>query len=213
MPDLTTLAAEKIYLGIASGDTSQDALLASLISAASQAFLNAIGRPLDFAAANYTERFCVAMPCKIYLNHWPVNSIASVTLNEVALPVWDSNNPSVTGYIFDATPPSENKTGLLIHGDCWPGSYWDRQMWKQNAVVIYNAGYSTIPDDVAEAVREWVGIRRGVAQIQSVTQTNESVTLGDYSQGAGNSSSSASYSNSAPDSVQLIMDLYKKPRI
>src|SRR6185312_3694890 len=129
MPDLATLASVKLYLGIT--DSSSDALLGQLITAASQEFLNEIGRPLDFAAANYTERFCAWTTCKIYPKHYPINSVASVTLDGVALPVWDPNNPGITGYVFDSTEYDENKASILIRASCWPDSNYSwRSDWR-----------------------------------------------------------------------------------
>lgn len=221
MPDLATLPSVKLYLGIATLDTSQDALLGSLITAVSQEFLNEIGRPLDFAAAAYTERFCAWTTCKLFLKHYPVNSITSVTLDGVAVPVWDLNNPGTTGYVFDSAEAPENRTSIIIRASCWPcnnniswRSDW-RWSWTQNAVVVYNGGYSTIPEAVAQAIREWVALKRGVSQVQSSTQTNQSVTLGDYSQGAssGSSSSSAVSSYSMPDSIQTVIDQYTRTRV
>jgi hypothetical protein len=220
MPDLATLASVKTYLGIATLDTSQDALLSALITAVSQEFLNEIGRPLDFAAAAYTERFCVWSTCKIFLKHYPVNSITSVTLDGVAVPVWDPNNPGTTGYVFDAADAPENKTSIIIRASCWPTNVYSwrpdwRWSWTQNAVVVYNGGYTTVPEAVAQAIREWVAMKRGVSQIQSVTQTNQSVTLGDYQQGAGSSSSSASSSASysMPANIQTVIDQYTRTQV
>jgi hypothetical protein len=158
MPDLATLASVKLYLGIATLDTSQDALLSSLITASSQEFLNEIGRPLDFAAADYVERFCAWTTCKVYPKHYPINSVASVTLDGVALPVWDPLNPGITGYVFDATEYPENKASILIRASCWPSStYYSwrndwRWNWVQNVVLTYNAGYTAIPPAVSQAV-------------------------------------------------------------
>ena len=56
-------------------------------------------------------------------------------------------------------------------------------------VVEYNGGYSaaftgagSIPQDIQQAIIEWVALKRGQSQLQTVNQSATGFNIGDYSQ-------------------------------
>src|SRR4051812_43685815 len=112
MPNLCTVASVKAYLGITS--TAEDALLATLVAAASQAFINDIKRP-DFApSAAFTEYLEGNDRCFIYLWHYPVNTITSLIVNGTTIPEWSDSTPDTLGYVFDATIPPEDRMKIWL---------------------------------------------------------------------------------------------------
>lgn len=217
MPNLCSLASVKTYLGISG--TTEDTNLTALISAASQGFMNQIKRP-DFApTADYTDFLCGNGRSWIFLNHYPAISITSLTMNGTVIPQWDDSTPDTLGWFFDDTLPPENRLKLRLRGNgaCFPLPRWEDYRGIQ---VVYNAGYSTdgdpaIPDDVAQAVREWVAYLRNASQIQAQNPATTSVALGDYTESAGRVlSESLAYLESAlPSTVLGVIENYTKPQI
>lgn len=159
MPDLCVLADVKQWLGIT--DSSSDSLLSRLISAVSADFLNEIKRPELTPAADYTDTIFRAEDLRahehmadgynyyrrarqeIWLRRYPVNSIASVTVNgnvisEVTDPTTDS------GWWFDATRQPEDRQKVFLIGHWYPvfAIPWT---WMPNVVVGYNGGYANVP--------------------------------------------------------------------
>jgi hypothetical protein len=215
MPNLCTLGAVKTYLGIA--DTSQDAQLTALIAAASQDFMNQTNRP-DFAPpTDYVDYLVGNDSYKIFANHYPMNSVASLTVNGTTIPVWSSGTPDTLGYIFDDTLAMENRAYITLRGTsatfprpCWPD--------YRGVILSYNAGYnpdSNVPSVVSEAICEWVAFKRIGAKLQSIDPATTSVTLGDYSQTAGRvlSETLAFLESGVPGTIQAVIDQYKRPQI
>lgn len=127
MPSLCQLTDVKTWLGIS--DTSLDTLLARLIAAASDSFLNEIHRPNMGAPADYTEHFLFrrepvehySRHCyfwgrqaqEIYLREYPINSVASVSIDDNALTEVD--DPATdTGWWFDATRSPEDRQKIMV---------------------------------------------------------------------------------------------------
>lgn len=212
MPDLATLANLKSYLGITDG--SQDTELQRLLTAKSAAFMNAIHRQ-DFApAAAFTDRLYGNGCHEIFLKHYPINSITSVTIDGTAQTV--SADGIADGYYFDASLPPEDRQKLSIIGACFPFCGWrSSRGWSStpNVVVVYNAGYTTIPVEVSQAVIEWVAFARGAGQLQAADQSGVSEQIGDYSHGAIASETSKYLASAIPQSVQDVIDSYDKPGI
>src|SRR5690349_6177940 len=80
MSDLCTLSDVKAWLTIATGTTTDDALLGRLITATSLDFMNEIKRNDFVPAVDYTETREGDGGDTMNLRHWPINSIASVTI-------------------------------------------------------------------------------------------------------------------------------------
>lgn len=139
MADLVTLAYVKTYMGIT--DTSLDALLSALISAASAYAVNACGR--DFTLQTYTdEPYNGTGGSMLMLAQTPIVSVAAVKVDGVSVPAATSSTP---GFKFD-------KDTVYIIG-CGIGGF---AAGLQNVYITYNAGYSMIPADLQIAVTELV---------------------------------------------------------
>jgi len=150
MADLCQLSDVKAWLTIASGVTANDALLSRLITAVSLEFLREIGRTDFYPAADYTETREGDGDVRMVLRHWPVNSIASMTIAGTSIAA--SSDQIEAGYYIDTGLDPERLwelylAGGLVFTDAAP------------IVVTYNAGYSSVPADAAQAVIEWVGYR------------------------------------------------------
>jgi hypothetical protein len=140
MADLTNLANVKQWLGIAT--TTDDALLTRLVSAASDYIQTWLNR--TFASAAYTEVRDGNGGAKLMFSNYPVTAVASVVIDGVAIPA--STGPTAPGYTF-------SQTQLFLRG-----SYrFTRDM--QNVSVTYTAGYAQIPNEIAQACIELVGLR------------------------------------------------------
>lgn len=217
--DLTTVAAVKVDLGIAVLDTSEDAYIQSLISSESQNFMNLIHRQDFSPVATFTDYLMGNDDCKIYLNHYPIQTVTSLTVNGTVIPVWSSGTPDTLGYVFDNTVPVENRVALYLRGTgaifpkpCWP--------YYRGVVVVYTAGYAIadVPANVKRMISDIIAIRRGISQIQqatTATQIGTTLTLGDYTQGdtSGSTSSSSTRIDELPASIQSVIDQYSKPQI
>jgi hypothetical protein len=144
--DLTDLPTVKAWLGIPATSTEDDALLTSLVTAASQFIQVWLNRQL--AQATYTEvRDGTGGQRLVFLNY-PVTSVASLTMG--MLTVTAVSNPSTgtypsAGYLF--TPTEIRLNGL----------YFERGFG--NVQVTYTAGYATVPPDVQQAATELVALR------------------------------------------------------
>jgi hypothetical protein len=128
---LTTLAAVKLDLGIT--DTTQDALLESLISAASAAIVIYVDRTLK--RTTYTDqRYAVNAHQYLYLREYPIQSVSSVTLGGSAQTV-------DVDYFIDAAP------GRLYRPYGWVGAYYSRGTFPdafagaRDILITYVAGW------------------------------------------------------------------------
>jgi len=183
--DLTTVADVKTWVGI--DGTDSDDVLQLLITAASQYVVDFCGR--DFHAADYNEWYSGTGNTVLMLRQTPVNSVAGVSINGRS---WNDKliDPSQYGNFGIALEP--NGWGLIMVG----GLYWCRG--PRNINVQYNAGYTTIPTDLAQAVNEMVGDKyqkRTNIGIQSRVIANETIT---YTAG------------DVPKSAQSVLNVYQR---
>lgn len=128
MAELTTLDKVKRYLQM--DDTTHDAVLQDLITAASVAVETYTGRL--FSRASFTERYDGTGFPHLVLNKAPVDSVELVKLDGQELPADDYAWYSVPGV-------------LRRRRGCWPEGV-------QNIEVTYTAGYDWVPPDVEQAV-------------------------------------------------------------
>jgi hypothetical protein len=140
--DLTTLVNLKAWLGLPSGGSPSDATLSALITAASRAIMAALSRP-GLLPQTYVETLD-AESQRVFLRHWPVNSVASVTLDGMPVPsASPGSTPPEFGYILragDTAPPGTPQALDLFGWRVWPR--------RANLVVAYSAGYS-VEDETA----------------------------------------------------------------
>lgn len=163
---LTTLANVKEYIQIPSDEIEQDTVISRLISVAESFVENYCKRQLE--AQDYTEYYSTKSgQTKLLLDQYPVNSITNI---------YDDPDRSYSaGTLIDTQYyVVETRSGII---------YFDGitvHKGRNNMKVEYNAGYSTIPADLEQAVLELVAqkyhgydkIRQG---IQSRSFEGESV--------------------------------------
>lgn len=134
---LTTKADVKESLGLASSDTSKDNLIIRKINQATRAIENYCGR--RFAATDYTnEEYNATQIDELILKQLPINSVTSFDIRDTGLnqDTWETID---TNLYF-----SDDNAGILKL------MFNARGRWLRYRVT-YNAGYTTIPEDLAEA--------------------------------------------------------------
>ena len=148
MPDLTTLAAVKEWQGaLAQANTRGDELLQALITSTSADFLRAIGR-LDLLENQYVENRVGDGSSRMVLRHWPVLAITSLAISGSAVAAQTGTAP---GWYLDMQLDPERRYVLYLLGQ----SFTDAAAVQ----LTYVAGYAQVPQDIAQAVTEWVVYR------------------------------------------------------
>jgi hypothetical protein len=134
--DLANLAALKAWLGLPAAPSASDATLATLVTAASRAILAALSRPA-LLPQDYTE-LRDGDRRTLYLRHWPVLQVASVTWNGIAVPQFAAGAVTAAfGYVLrpgDLAPPGAPQA-LDLFGV-------ELSHRRANVVVDYQAGYA-----------------------------------------------------------------------
>jgi hypothetical protein len=215
-PYLTTVSDLKGWFQIDDSDTSMNSDLRRQIAATSTDFLLRIRRPGLVPAANYSELIelqnwvSASQFLDVFPKNYPINSVASVTLNETDVPLYDPATPEKLGWLFDATAFPEDRHKITLRGLFWPMT----DVWMQpiRINVQYNGGYSVVPPDIAQAISEWCGYKKGLAQLQGQNQTAQSIYIGQYRQDmmVANSTFKAQTID-IPESVCKVIDLYTRP--
>lgn len=185
--DLTNISDLKLWLPIPAGTTSEDPLFSRLITATSNDFVRAIKRP-DLLAAAYSEVRQGDGANRMILYHWPINSIATLTIAGAA--VTASADKVAPGYYFDQDIDPERMWNLYLVGQTFTDA--------ATVAISYNAGYATIPADIAQAVIDWVVYRyKGRPNVDTTrrSQQGESVQIEQVD---------------APGSVLSVIDRYTK---
>ena len=134
--DLTTLASLKAWLGLPAAASPSDATLSALITAASRAIYAAVSRP-GLLPQSYSETIDGETQ-RIFLRHWPVLQMTSLTLSGFAIPAATpaSSSPEL-GYLLqpgEAAPPGRPQAIDIFGWRVCPG--------RQNVTVAYTAGYA-----------------------------------------------------------------------
>jgi hypothetical protein len=141
--DLTTLADVKAWLqtGQSAYPTTDDALLARLITAASQYIQTWLNRQI--ALADYVEVRDGTGGRRLQFACFPAVAVQSLTIDGQPIPA--ASSAAAAGYRFSSTQ-------LSLRGYRFePG--------PQNVAIAYTAGYSTIPPDIAQACIDLVALR------------------------------------------------------
>lgn len=135
---LCSVADVKENLGLASSDHTKDNLITRKINQASQMIENYCER--SFHAADYTEILNGSGTDELVLKQRPINSLTSLEYRGTSLNSdnWTTLN---SNYYFYTDEETSGVLKLLFKA----AGRWDR--WR----VTYNAGYTTIPSDLAEA--------------------------------------------------------------
>lgn len=139
---LTSLQDVKETLGINAGTTTSDNLLTRKINQATEMIERYCGR--RFKATTYTdEEYDATYGSQLILRQRPINTLTSISQRNSTQNIssWDAIDPSF--YFYDANAGLIE--GVFSFGVGFGGGGWNRYK------VTYNAGYTTIPSDLAEA--------------------------------------------------------------
>lgn len=143
--NLTSLTAVKRYLGISLSDTTNDDLLNQLIASASEAVETYCGR--RFAKTVYTEYDDGRGDSRLVLDHRPIVSVTSV--HDDLRRTFDAGSlVSPDDYIV------RELAGIIELLRSAAGFYSSGAFFsdgQRNVKIVYEAGYATIPEDVAQA--------------------------------------------------------------
>lgn len=133
--DLTTLAAVKSWLGIDLANEASDQQLKALIAAMSRAVYALLNRPTLFSHV-VTERRDGHGGPRLLVREWPVISVASLTVDGVAIPAAASSQAA--GWLLEPAdgPPPGRMQSLDLFGSYAFGR------GRQNVVLTYSAGYA-----------------------------------------------------------------------
>jgi hypothetical protein len=188
--DLCKLEDVKAWANIAASTPTADALLTRLITAVSRDFMTAVDRHDLTPRKGYIEvvtidrrnpegsRSCAGAAQKaisvVGLRHWPIQAITSVTIDGTAVVASDG---TTDGFFYDENEEDEARNTLYLIG---ASTSFNRDT---AAIVVYDAGYNSVPEDIEQAVIEWVVFRYRTRD--SVGQTSKHLNTGEsiqYSQ-------------------------------
>jgi hypothetical protein len=136
--DLTTLAAVRSWLG--QQGTDSDPLLLVLITAWSRALGASLSIPV--LSTQFTERYDGTGSSRLMLRQFPVTSVTSVSVDNVAVAASSlpgAGQPAPNGWLlepWDGSPPGGQQC-IDLFGSCFARG-------RQNIAVTYQAGYLTV---------------------------------------------------------------------
>lgn len=133
---LTSVADVKESLGIASGDNTKNNLIIRKINQATEMIERYTGR--RFKATDYTEYIDASHTDQLVVKQRPINSITSISSRDTDQNIDDFETVNAEFYFYDSL------SGVIETNFNFSGR-WNRYK------VVYNAGYTTIPSDIAEA--------------------------------------------------------------
>jgi hypothetical protein len=228
MPDLCLLGDVKLWLGIPDSDNTSDANLSRLITSVSADFIGQIRRPSFMPGADHVERISISnwqpesRTQDIFLKHYPVTAVSSVNLNGSDLAEFDEDTPAIPGWLLDhelveLDPEASQKITLIgVFLANW-GITRHHSIYRPPAaqlIVKYEAGYDVVPADVAAAVVEWVGFKKGFAELQAKDQTSQWLQIGQFQQNTSIATSTVKFAGvDMPGSVADVIDRYRRPVI
>jgi len=199
--DLVTLDQAKAMLGIAAGDTSQDAQIAQHIAASSLAINHMCNR--IFAVQTYRDQVRGAYGCwgePFVTRQYPI-----VVDEESGLPLVavTEGGAALDAALFETDPPQ----GRLYRLDSGGAPL----AWGSATLVVdYTAGFAEIPADVQGACLEWVGIRYGAVGRDPALRSETVPDLLTQVFNTGDSGmASASASTAVPPTVRQWLSAYR----
>lgn len=164
-PDLTTLANVKDYMQIS--DTSQDTVLTRLISAFSQWFLTQVNRGA-LLLSTYTEQRNGSGGDSLTTIYWPIQAVTSLSVDGITIP--PSPGPNQPGFVFDSF-------------SIWLVGGYRFCRGRGNIQIVYQAGYTSTPLDVEQAVIDQVAFTlRRQPNLGTVSQSMNGITTVSFSQ-------------------------------
>ena len=179
---LTTLAACKEHLDIPTLTTTYDDKIEMLINVASNLIENYCNR--TFRELTYTDQdYDGNNQSDLLLRHSPVSSVSSVYV--------DSSREFSATFLVDSDEYAIVEPCILRrHNGTWP-------LASRNVRITYDAGYSTMPDDVAYAC---------ILFVEFLYRSRTDRRLGRVSQSKGNES--VHYHMNIPFEITAMIDPY-----
>ncbi len=180
--DLTTLADVKAWLqtGQSNFPTADDALLANLVSAASNYIQTWLNRQI--ALADYLEVRDGTGGRRMQFACFPVSAVLSLTIDGQAIPRAISTHAA--GYSFSQTQLSVR--GYLLGCGI------------QNVVITYTAGYPSTPPEIAQACIELVALRY-----------RERTRIGEVSKSLGGAETVTYSQKDLSDGIKTLLQQYR----
>jgi uncharacterized phiE125 gp8 family phage protein len=186
---LTTLAKVKEQLDIPTEETGDDSLLTRLITVA------------DTFVENYCRRYFEAQDLTEYhrgkggetvlkLNEYPVNSVTSIHDDP-------DRSYGSTALIDASYYVVDTKSGIVrLDGVKFQAGF-------DNIKVVYNAGYSTIPFDLEQAVLDLIALKYN---------SRDKDRLGVKSRSIDGQSSIVFITDELLPEIKVVLDMYRKVR-
>lgn len=132
--DLLTLSEAKLWLGLSALDTSQDVLIASMITAFSEEIAERLNRhpTVTIGYEEVVETWRDTMNGRLFLSHWPVKAsdITSVSVG--------SGSSLITTSDYEIAENSGKLSNIRVGGA-------EPACWNHPVVVHYKGGYQ-LPD-------------------------------------------------------------------
>lgn len=198
--DLTTLAAVKSWLQIATGVTTDDQIIQDCITALGAYILRITGRGPEDGTLPTASPFVSPQPYdewydgtgtnRMPIRNWPITAVSFVNINGTAIP--QSTSPQVSGWVVDG-----DKRFITLRGGFSPAvatfQNYGNQRGRgcgavfppdvQNVEVSYTAGFAAVPFDLEMAARKIVSLnykKRGwIGQVsQAMASGAGTVTYG-----------------------------------
>ena len=171
--DLCQLADVQAWLPSAPTSSPGVDLIAQLITAASRAICGYCGRG-QFLAQSYTDTYDGAGKTWMLLRQWPVLSVGAIALTQCGV-VTTLGDPGQ--FQLEAPIPAGGAQRLTLIS---PQLYFPRG--RGNVQITYQAGYVSVPPEVAQACIEAVGEayqrRNRIGQTSVSSQGQTTVAFG-----------------------------------
>jgi len=179
--DLCQLADVQAWLPNAPTASPGTDLISQLITAASRAICGYCGRG-EFIAQSYTDTYDGAGKTWMLLRQWPVLSVTAIALTPSGV---TTTITDAAAFQLEAPIPAGGAQRLTLIA---PHLYFPRG--RGNVQITYQAGYATVPPDVAQACIEAVGEayqrrnRIGQTSVSSQGQTTVAFSQADLNPAA-----------------------------
>jgi hypothetical protein len=179
--DLCQLADVQAWLPSAPTASPGVDLIAQLITAASRAICAYCGRG-QFLAQSYTDTYDGAGKTWMLLRQWPVLSVATIAITRCGV---ITTLTDASQFQLEAPLPAGGAQRLTLIA---PDLYFPRG--RGNVQITYQAGYATVPPEVAQACIEAVGEayqrrnRIGQTSVSSQGQTTVAFSQSDLNAAA-----------------------------
>jgi hypothetical protein len=179
--DLCQLADVQAWLPSAPTASPGVDLISQLITAASRAICAYCGRG-QFTLTSYTDTYDGAGKTWMLLRQWPVLSITAIALTQCGV---TTTVTDPTTFQLEAPIPAGGAQRLTLVS---PHLYFPRG--RGNVQITYQAGYATVPPEVAQACIEAVGEayqrrnRIGQTSVSSQGQTTVAFSQSDLNAAA-----------------------------